>query len=448
MENYDVIFIGSGHANWHAAVALRQAGKSIAIIEKDKIAGTCTNYGCDPKILLDGPFELADRLNQYKGISVSEAPKIDWPQLMAYKHQAIDPLALQMTALFKQLGIAVYMGEGKLTDAHTVAVNDQHLHAETIVLGTGQRAAKLNIPGKEYLHDNQDFLDLPQMPKRMTFIGAGVISLEFATMASELGSEVEVVEFADRALAAFDLQYVMKLVDKLKQKGVHFNFNEAVSEVQKEADHYKVVTNKGHEFVTDYVIDATGRVANTEKLGLEEVGVDFNRSGIVVDSHLRTSVKNIYASGDVIDKQIPRLTPTATFESNYIAQQLLGSSAEIQYPVVPMVVYGLPRIAQVGVSPEEANGSDGYHVQAVPYGKQLLFQYKNEVEAEMKLVFDQDNYLVGASIYGEDAPELINLITFIIEGHLTANDLDQKIFAFPSASIGIISIISVLLHRD
>lgn len=447
MQKYDVIFIGSGHANWHAAVTLRQAGKTVAIIEKDKIAGTCTNYGCDPKILLDGPFELLDRLSAYQGIGINEAPKVDWPALMAYKHQAIDPLSVQMTAVFKQLGIDVFMGEGQLTGAHTVSVNDHTLEAQNIVIGTGQRAAKLNIPGQAYLRDNRDFLDLEQMPKHLTFIGAGVISIEFATMASELGAEVEIVEFTDHALGAFDPNYVGKLVQKLEAKGIHFNFNEAVTEVQKDGDHYTVLTNTGRQIKTDYVIDATGRIANVENLGLAKVGIQTTRGGIVVDDHLRTAVKHIYASGDVVDKQIPRLTPTATFESNYIALQILGNPEPIKYPAVPSVVYSLPRIAQMGVTPAEAAKSEQYHVQSLPYGKQLLFQYKNEIDADITLIFDTDNYLVGTSIYGNDAPELINLMAFIINGRLSANQLNQQIFAFPSASIGIISLISTMLNQ-
>lgn len=448
MKNYDVIFIGSGHANWHAAVALKQAGKSIAIIEKDQIAGTCTNYGCDPKILLDGPFELLAQLKQYNGIGVTDKTTIDWTALMAYKHKVIDPLPIQMAALFNQLGIDVIMGSAQLVDKHTVSVNDQQISAENIVIGTGQRPAKLNIPGQEFLHNSRDFLNLEKMPQKIVFIGAGVISLEFATMANELGSSVEIVEFADHALGAFDQRHVAKLVDKLEQSGVKFHFNEAASQVISKNDHLEIRTNNNLQIETDYIIDATGRIPNIENIGLEKLGIKTNRGGIVVDDHLRTSVKNIYASGDVIDKQIPRLTPTATFESNYIAQQLLGSAAAINYPAIPSVVFSLPRLAQIGITSAAASESEEYHTQVIPYGKQLLFQYKNEIDAELTLILDKNNYLVGANIYGNDAPDLINLITMIIDGHLSANKLDEMVFAFPSASIGVISLISIMLHRD
>lgn len=448
--DYDVALIGSGHANWHAAVTLRQAGKSVVIIEKDTIAGTCTNYGCDPKILLDGPFELMERLDQYQGIGVTNGAQIDWSKLMNYKHQVIDPLSLQMTGLFKQMGIDVMMGAGSLTDDHTIQVAKRTVTADYIVLGTGQRSAKLPIPGSEYLHDSREFLDLIQFPHKITFIGAGIISLEFASMAIKLGAAVSVIEFGSRALATYHEEYAKRVVDKLSNEGVNFYFNAAVSQVEIVGDGYLVTTSAGQQVETDYVLDATGRIPNIENLGLEELGIKATRRGIQVDDHLRTSVSNIFASGDVIDKSIPKLTPTATFESNYIAAQILGISTKaIVYPVIPSVVFTLPRLAQVGVTIAEATKQlDQYQVVPIPYGKQMLFQSQNEVDAEVTLVLDANHFLVGAALYGNDAPELVNLLTLIINRHLSGSELDQMIFAFPSTSIGLLSLISLNLHRD
>lgn len=447
--DYDVIFIGSGHATWHAAVALKQAGKNVAIMEEDTVAGTCTNYGCDAKILLDGPFELSEQLKQYQGKGVNEPVKIDWSQLMAYKHDVIDPLSVQMTGLFKQMGIDLMMGHASLTDGHTVTVDDKSYTADAIVLGTGQRPAKLPIEGAEYLHDSREFLDLETMPKRITFIGAGIISLEFAAMAAALGSDVHVVEYGPRALAAFNTAHVDQLVTKLTAAGVTFHFGEGLQRVVPVGDHFQAITDSGLTIDTDYVLGATGRVPNVENLGLEDVGIAFNRRGIEVDDHLRTSVPSVYASGDVIDKPIARLTPTTTFESNYIAGQILGNPSPIDYPAIPAVVFTMPRPAQVGVSVAAAEADPNtYHIQDIPYGQRLAFQYKNELDADLKAVFDADNYLVGAEIIGNDAPDLINLLTLIINGHMSANDLGKQIFAFPSSSVGIIDLLQMSLHRD
>ena len=142
----------------------------------------------------------------------------------------------------------------------------------------------------------------------------------------------------------------------------------------------------------------------------------------------------IYASGDVRDTHIPRLTPTAFFESAYLARHILGDEAPIKYPVVPHVAFTIPRIAQVGISQKQARGSDDYKVIDFEYGKNMLFQTRNESSAEMSFVFDRDGYLVGADLYADFAAELINFLTFIIAQRCTASDLQSMIFAFPAHS--------------
>jgi glutathione reductase (NADPH) len=317
------------------------------------------------------------------------------------------------------------------------------------VLGTGQRPATLDIPGAEYIHDSREFLDLPDIPERLVFIGAGIIAMEFAAMAATMGKIVHIVEFSDKALAPFNQTYVARLRTKLQAQGVQFHFNEAVNEVVKSEKGITVTTAKGLVLDCDYILGATGRVANIEDLGLESLGIQASKRGIVVNDHLQTTVPNIYASGDVIDKPQAKLTPTATFESNYIAQAILGNAAPISYPVIPSVVFTMPRLAEVGVTVTEAQAHpDTYHTQVLPFGKQLAFQYKRALDAEATLVFDQAGYLVGASLYADDSDDLINLLTLIINGHYTATMLHQQIFAFPSATVGLLDLLSNLLPRN
>lgn len=449
MMDYDVIFIGSGHATWHAAVGLIQAGKHVAIIERDLVGGTCTNYGCDAKIALDGPFQLAEQLSRYQNSGVDANIQIHWNELMSYKHQVIDPLAPTMSQMFAKIGIDMITGDGSLTDAHTVKVGDQSYTADIIVIGTGQRPVNLKIEGSEYIHDSREFLSLDDMPERLTFIGAGIISIEFAAMAASMGRDVQVIEFSDHALTAFDQKYVAKLMAKMTDQGVHFHFGEAVTKAEESAEGFSVTTKNGLTINTDYILGATGRIANVENLGLEALGIQASRRGIEVNDHLQTSVDNIYASGDIINKLQPKLTPTATFESNYIASQILGNTAPISYPAIPSVVFAMPRIAEVGVTISAAEDSaEDYHTQVVPFGQQLAFEYKHAMDAEMTLVFDRQNYLVGASVYADDAEELINILTLIINGHFTASQLQQQIFAFPSSTSGIIDLVTGMLPRE
>lgn len=444
---YDVAFIGSGHASWHAAVTLAQAGKKVALIEKDVTAGTCTNYGCNAKFLLDTPFEFVDSLARYEKAGIATNGAINWENLMAYKKSEIPTYAPLMEGMFAHMNINLLKGYGKLVDAHTVAVDEETITAEYIVLGTGQRPARLNIEGKELLHDSRDFLDLDKMPERITFIGAGIISMEFATMASKLGAEVHIIEFADKALAAYPTNYVETVVAKMASEGVQFHFGQAVAKAEAMDNGLRVTTAQGLVVETDYIVDATGRVSNVENLGLEELGIEYNRSGIVVNDHLQTTVPNIFASGDVIDKTIPRLTPTASFESDYIASQILGNLAPINYPVVPNLVFTFPRIAQVGVTVAEAKANeDLYNVVEVPFGQQLKFQTKLEDDAHMTFIVNKEKELVGASLLGNEAGEMINFITLIINQKIKAADLNNMIFAFPGTTNGLISALKTAMR--
>ncbi|WP_180522245.1 dihydrolipoyl dehydrogenase family protein [Staphylococcus haemolyticus] len=444
MKQYDVVFIGSGHAAWHAALTLKHAGKDVAIIEKDTIAGTCTNYGCNAKILLEGPYEVLEESAQYNGIIQSQDLHVNWENLMDYKKQVINPMNGMLKGMFEQQGIDVYMGAGVIKDAHTVTVNDEELQTENIVIATGQHSNKLDIEGKELTHDSRDFLSMDELPKRMTFIGVGIISVEFASIMIKSGVEVTMIHHSDKPLKGFNQTHVTQLIKKLEDEGVHFYFNEETQKVEIAGDGYKVTTESGLTIETDYVLDATGRNPNVEGIGLDQVGIEYSKKGISVDGHLRTNVSNIYASGDVLDKAIPKLTPTATFESNYIAAHILGMTQdEIQYPAIPSVLYSLPRLSQIGVSVQEAEQNERYTVKHIPFGKQMVFEYKNETDAEMYVVLDEEKRLVGADIYGVDAADLVNLLVFIINQRMTAQDLNQLIFAFPGASSGVIDMLKV-----
>ena len=447
MFQYDVVFIGSGHACWHGAVTLTQAGKKVAILDPDLPGGTCTNYGCDAKILLDGPFEFMEGLERYQNLCVDQVGQINWKALMAYKKQYSQIFTPAMTGMFRQAGIDFLRVRGKLLDAHTVQAGDQIITAEYIVLGVGQRNARLNIPGKEHLHGSREFLDIEAMPEHLICVGAGIISMEFASMALMLGKKVTFVEFAPRALAAYPEKYVDRLVEKMKAQGAVFHFGEGVCAVEQTASGCQVTTASGLTVEGDYVLDATGRVANIEDLGLEALGIQASRKGIVVDDHLRTSVSNIYVSGDAIDKPIPKLTPTAAFESDYIADQILGRSDEpICYPVIPNLVFTLPRIAQAGVTVAEAEKApDKYRMVSLPYGQQNEWVSNRELDADLTFIIDREGHLVGAALYGSEAGTWIDFLTLVINQKLTGKDLKGMIFAFPTQTYMLATLLIPLL---
>lgn len=275
MKKYDVTFIGSGHAAWHAALTLKQAGKEVAIIEKERIAGTCTNWGCNAKILLENPFEVLEEATHYPGIIESNDLKVNWSNLMDYKHQVINPMADVLKSMFEKQDIDVYMGAGVIKDEHTVEVNGDTLETENIVIATGQHSHKLPIEGQEYTHDSRDFLSMEEVPKSITFIGGGIISIEFASIMIKTGADVHVVHNTDEILPGFNRDHVDKLVEKLENEGVKFYLNENTTAVKKDGDTFTLTTESGLSIETAYVLDATGRVPNVRGIGLENVGINL-----------------------------------------------------------------------------------------------------------------------------------------------------------------------------
>lgn len=430
---YDIIFIGSGHAAWHGAQTLARAGKKVALIEENKVAGTCTNFGCNAKILLDGPAEMIHHLHHYHGVGINETPDIIWPELMAYKHQVIDPLSDGLARMLSVDGIDIIAGHAQFVDTQTISVGQTTYTAAQFVIATGQKPAKLPIPGAELTHDSTDFLDLPDMPKSMVFIGAGYIAMEFASIAHAAGSQVTLIEYGGSALNGFDKLYAETVVADMRAKGITFAFNQAVSEVKALDDgQYVIETSQGTRFQADYVMDTTGRTANIDQLGLDSIGVAYDCQGVLVNDHLQTTVHNIYASGDVISKSIARLTPTATFESHYIAKVLLGEKAPIRYPVVPTIAFTLPRVAQVGVTSQEATMRDDLQVIEIPYGQMMRFQTLNDSQAALKIVVNTEKKLVGAAMIGDFAPEIVNALVPVINKQYTRDDIQSQIFAFPA----------------
>ncbi|NGZ78034.1 dihydrolipoyl dehydrogenase family protein [Saccharibacillus alkalitolerans] len=433
MSTFDVLFIGSGQAAWNAALPLAAAGQKVAIAERHKIAGVCTNYGCDPKIVLDGPVKVMEDAQLYAGKGLSSQFALNWSELMAHKNSIIDPLPGMLEQMLEKAGVTVLHGEARFADPHTVEIDGQPYSAEKIVIASGQRPAMPDIPGKELMKTSDDFLYLPELPKRIAFIGAGYVSMELASIASKAGREVTVVQTSDRVLNGFHPPYADKLAEKMKSDGVSFRFGDRAASVEQGEGELLLTTEKGRKIPVDLVVNATGRIPNTDSLGLEAAGVEHTRKGIVVDEYLRTSQPHIYASGDVLDKKQPRLTPTAVFEAKYLAASLTGAvDRPIQYPPIATIAFTVPRIAQIGVTPEEAEQSGGYAVKPVKLGEQWDFVGRGDTEAHLTLVFDNEGRLAGAAAYSMEALEIINALTPFIALKLKAEQADQLIYAFPS----------------
>ncbi len=346
--DYDVIYIGSGNAAWQGGRFLRKAGLKILIIEESLYGGTCANRGCNSKALLDAPYEIKALGENFEGCGKSGDFKVDWTALMDWKRKRIANMAPFLDGKFKEYDLDVAHGKGIILDEHTVQVGDERFTTEKIVICTGLKPVIPDIPGKEYLHDSTDFLDIEELPKHAIIIGAGFVGMEFASILAEAGLEADVIIRGDMALKYFHQPYVQNVIDRLKQKNIRFHFNETVKDIIKDEsiiidkpeerilnlenalntdeklrDPDAKVDNKAYEngftvncesglsLTGDYVISAMGREANVEDIGLENVGLTYTKRGIKVNEYLQTDVPNIYACGDVADSGIAKLVTVA-----------------------------------------------------------------------------------------------------------------------------------------
>lgn len=431
---FDVLFIGSGQGAWNGAIPMSQTGLKVAVIEEGLFGGVCTNRGCNAKITLDKPVELVRTIEQLQGRGFDSVPVINWPDLMAHKHEVIGKLAQSNKQKLIDAGVTVITGHATLAAKDTVMVDGVKYQAKKIVLVLGQLPHQLNIPGNSLMHDSTDFLSLTRMPKHITIIGAGYVGMEFASIANAAGSSVNVIVRGHQPLRNFYQPYTKRLVENMRSRGIKFFYDQAVDAVVKTDTDLTLQGPNQFELNTDYIVNASGRDPRLTNSGLETLGIKTNVHGIEVDDHLQTNISGIYATGDVLDKKQPKITPTAIFEAQYLAQLFTGQTKEpINYPNIATTVFTSPRIAQVGINPSlAAQSPEKYSIETFAYADDWFRQVQNEIEGSLTLVFDQDHILVGAVEYSNEAVDTINGLLDIIELRLTHEQVQRFIYTFPS----------------
>lgn len=427
MKKYDDILIGSGPAAYKMANLLAKTDRKVLVIEGFEYGGTCPNYGCEPKIFLEGAARTVLQSQQLLGRGISQPAKLDWEALMQTKLKRFDPWPGETRDIIKK-SHDVEDGYASFVDNHTITVNGHQYQADHIIIATGQTPNILNIPGKEYLHTSYDLLSLKELPQRITIIGAGFVGLELATLVAAAGAEVTIVVHSDRVLREFTKAEDEALVNAMKQRGMKFSFNTDTQKVTQGKDGLLVTTDHG-EIQTDYVLDATGRHPNIEKLALENTDIEYDRHGINVDGHLMTTVDGVYAVGDVVNRKQPKLTPVAEFEGQYLFDYLTGKTdQDIVYPTIGQAAFTFPEVARAGVNPDDVAGDSQYQVKTVSLKYGSLYAGQNDQISTLTLVF-KDKQLVGASEIGDYAADDINNFLPIIGLKINGDEYRQKVMA-------------------
>lgn len=438
-RTFDLIVIGGGTGGNGVARMAADAGWSVASIDIEPHGGTCALRGCDPKKMLIAVTEGVEWAENMKGKGLEAQPSVNWPDMIAFKHTFTDNMPPRVEAGMEKAGIDVMHGQARFTGPDTIELNGETLTAKHFHIATGARPMTLNIPGEEHLTTSTEFLELPERPDRIAFVGGGFIAMEFAHIVRRTGSsEVTVLEMADRPLGNFDPDLVEMLVEGTEELGIDLRTNAKVAKIEKQGDEFTVTVERadGTETVTcDMVVHGTGRVPDIDGLNLEAAGVEYSRRGIRVSDAMRTTNPAIFAAGDCADSG-PNLTPVSAAEGRIAGKNLLAGedARQINYPPVPSVVFTLPMVATVGLS-EAAAREQGLKFD-VHFEKTEGWYSSLRVGAKhtgFKVLVEQGSgKILGAHLIGPGSEEQINLLAMAMGTGQTANQIKAMIFAYPS----------------
>lgn len=294
------------------------------------------------------------------------------------------------------------------------------------MIATGLKPRSLDIPGSEYLLTSNDVFNMEELPESVAIIGGGYIAMEIASLLSVAGARVTILLRSQRPLRAFDSRHVDMVVNEMQDSlGIDFQYDTVVQNVENKHSKFQVTTKEGQHLEFDKVINASGRVPNVDALKLENTGVNVDHQGVIVDDHLQTAVANIYAMGDVIKKDAPKLTSTAQFEGEYLSSYVRGNKNQaIQYPVVGTVAFTFPQIAEAGVNIDQARQDSTLTVEDVEIAQgDFVYTGTADYHAHLSLVYDQQHHIVGASEVSQSAADDINALIPVI-----ALDLDPAVW--------------------
>lgn len=428
MKKYDYIILGTGPAAYKLVKLLDTQHKSILTVESGLFGGTCPNVGCEPKIYLDGAVQtvLSNQQFEKEGI-ISPGGKLNWAQLMKDKKTRFASWPNETRKNISKIS-DVISGSAHFVDRQTIEVNRQYFQGNRIIIATGRRPHELSIPGAKFLHDSSDVLSLSTLPEHTTFIGGGYVAMELATFLAAAGSQVTILVRGDRVLRHFYQKYSRELVVRMKQRGVQFEFETEPTRITQLSDKYVVELNQGGPIVTDYVVNASGRMPNIEKLDLSAAQIDYSTRGIDVDRHLQTNVKNIYAIGDVTSQDVPNLTPIAEFQAQYLFNSLeKGLTQPINYPAIGTGVFAFPQLAQAGINPDSVlEDGDNFEIKEYELSQSSLYAGQKE-KGLLTVVYDKANYIVGVSEISMSAVNDINYFVPIIGLRINKNEWHRNV---------------------
>lgn len=436
--DYDLFVIGAGSGGVRAARVSSAFGAKVAIAEEHKVGGTCVIRGCVPKKLLVYGSHFAEDIHDARrfGWNVPGKPEFDWPTLRDNVLSEVDRLngiyintleSHDVEIIHERVTVAG-PNEVKLASGKTVT-------AKTILVATGAWPFKPDFPGVEHTISSNEVFHLETLPKRVLIAGAGYIANEFAGIFNEFSCEVTLINRSDAILRQYDQSIRDRLLEISMRKGIDFRFNAQFEKIEKNEDGSLHVEMSNHSPLdVDMVMIATGRVPNTDSLGLENAGVEMDDKGAIkVDDYSKTNVDSIYAVGDVTNRV--QLTPVAIREGQAFAETVFNDNPKtVDYRYIPSAVFSHPPIAAVGMTESEARtalGSVKVYMSDFRAMKNVLAD--RDERALYKMVCDGDTgKVVGLHMIGPESAEILQAAAVAVKAGLTKDDFDDVVALHPT----------------
>ncbi|HQG08870.1 MAG TPA: dihydrolipoyl dehydrogenase [Dysgonamonadaceae bacterium] len=438
-NSYHVVVIGGGPAGYVAAIRAAQLGAKVAIVEKGTFGGTCLNVGCIPTKAYLKNAEIIENIENAasRGIMLESTKfTVDMDKVMSFKNSVVKKLTSGVEGLLKSNGVDIYRGVGKINRNKNVVVNDkQILKADKVILAGGSKVNRINIPGIESpkVFTSDDILATTEVPETLAVIGGGVVGIELGQSFASFGSKVVVIEAMDRIIPMIDHEASDLLTQTLRKKGMEIITSARITEIV-DKDNRLEIKIDGHDSVfADKALLAIGRVPDTEGIG--EVQFEMDRGKIKVDKYMETSVKGIYAPGDV--NGLWMLAHTAFRMGEVAAENAVkGNHREANLHSAPSVVYTLPEVAMVGLTEEKAREKYGDvrvgKFQFVANGRALA---SGDTVGFVKVIADNRyGEILGVHIIGPMAAEIINQASLIVEMEITVDEVVKTIYGHPTYS--------------
>lgn len=437
-DSYNVIVIGGGPAGYVAAIRAAQHGAKVAIVEKNVFGGTCLNVGCIPTKTYLKSGEIIEGLQMAadRGIILESAKfKVDMPKVVQHKNSVVKKLTSGVEALLRSNKVDVFKGVAKISKNKDVIVDDSKvIKGDKIILAGGSKVSQVNIPGIDHpgILSSDQLLDLEELPETLAVIGGGVIGIEMAQAFGELGSKITVVEMMDRIIPGIDEEASDVLAAHLKKKGVKILTSTKITEIVDKKGKVEIKTENGDSIVADKALLSVGRLPDMEGIG--DVEFELQRGKIKVDKYMETSVKGIYAPGDI--NGIKMLAHVAFRMGEVAADNAVkGNKRELKLHSAPSVVYTLPEVAMVGLTEKEAREKYDVRIGRFNFAANGRALASGESTGFVKVIADTKyGEILGVHIIGPAAAEIINQASLIMEMEITVDEVVKTIYGHPTYS--------------